>query len=329
MYSDGSSFLAKANIFLSELKAGSFPNASKLALCTSCSANTAQRVINRLRDEYLVPLEYNQEKHGYFLLKPDYTFPDILPPGKDELSAFVLAKAFLGLINDQTLNQKLNDIYFDYLAKSLHPKISKELKPISDFFSCDFTAVAKIADWGIMPMLQAAITGENLEIIYKSPWRHDQKKSYKCKIKKLHYSDGNLYLLILDTTGSYKTLNAAFIKDLSIITTPLEFKRDASKEYSGHENWLEGFGVYSGGKLEDITIKILPPAAEYYASQTWHDSQEDNWEGKTLVRKMKAMISPEIERRVMSIGRYLGEVEPLTLREKVLEQVREMVLKLK
>lgn len=329
MFSDGNSFLAKAHVFLTELKAGSFPNASKLALATTCSTNTAQRVIYRLRDEYLVPLEYNQEKHGYYLLKTDYRFPEILPPGKDELAAFILAKSFLSLVNDKTLNNKLNDIYFEYLSRSLHPQIVRELKPFNEYFSCDYTAIAKLADWGILEFLTAAISGESVEITYKSPWTHQSNKSYKCKIKKLHYSDGNLYLLIFVDSGGYKTLNASFIKHFQILETPIVFKRDDTKEYLGHENWLEGFGIYSGGKLEDITIKILPPASEYYASQTWHESQVDTWEGKILVRKMKAMVSPEIERRVMSLGKYLGEVSPEDLKERIFTQVEEMRGRLK
>ena len=329
MYSDGNAFLSRANVFLAELKAGNYPNASSLATATECSVNTAQRVIYRLRDEYYVPIEYHQERHGYYLQRADYQFPEILPPGKDELSAFVLAKSFLGVINDPTLNRKLNDIYHDYLAKSLHPEIANQLKPIADIFSCDLTAVSIIADWGILDLLQAAILGENLEITYKSPWRHQLNKTYQCRIKKIHYSDGNLYLLVTEPSGSYRTLNAAFIKSFQILESKIDFQATCEQDFRGDENWLEGFGVFSGEELTEITLRILPPAAEYYAAQTWHDSQQDSWEGAVLVRKLKAIISPELERRVMSIGRYLCQVQPESLHEKVLAQVQEMQALLK
>jgi predicted DNA-binding transcriptional regulator YafY len=116
-------------------------------------------------------------------------------------------------------------------------------------------------------------------------------------------------------------LNVSFIKDIKEVAKlpplgPGEEKEAPSKPY-----WLEGFGIWSGSKPETIEITIASPASRYYAAQTWHVDQEDQWDGDTLIRRFPGIASPELSRRVLSLGRFVLSVKP----EVILEQMRDDV----
>jgi predicted DNA-binding transcriptional regulator YafY len=90
-------------------------------------------------------------------------------------------------------------------------------------------------------------------------------------------------------------------------------------------SWLDGFGVWANQEIQQVIIKIAPPAAEFYAIQLWHAEQSDTWEEEVLVRSLPAMISPEIVRRVLSIGRHVISVEPIELKRLLQEEISSLV----
>lgn len=313
MIVDGTSLIKRANIFMAELKARRYPNSTKLAELASCSRNTAQRTIYRLRDEYMVPLEYDDSQKGYFLKDPKFELPQFLPPGKDELTALLLLRDLSQIIDSKDLQSAIDSIWNQFVSRN--SGISAELEPLSQVFSSEITSIGDLTDLGILDLVRAAHVGESVELKYKSPWRHAEPKVYRGKILRVHFSDGHLYLLFLDSTGRELILNASFIRDLNILkeTVKIATGKDADTRRASY--WLDGFGVWSGEEPELVEIRLLPPAAQYYAAQRWHVDQEDSWDGDTLVRKMQAIVSPEIARRILSLGRFVEAVKPKRLAE--------------
>lgn len=118
-------------------------------------------------------------------------------------------------------------------------------------------------------------------------------------------------------------LSAASVQSFTCLKEGLIYHENVDNKDTA-ENWLEGFGIWAGAKLEEVEIQILPPASQYYSKQIWHDSQEDSWEGEILVRRMNAIISPELVRRVLSLGRFVKSVRP----EELVELIRSDLKKL-
>ncbi len=323
MVVDGHTFMQRAQKFFSELQANRYPNSQSLAKLCICSKNTAQRTIYRLRDEYLFPMEYDSSEKGYYLTNRNFSMPHFLPAGKDELAALLLARDLIKNLDAKDINQNLDRIWHQFISNNT--QISRELEPLLSFFSSDLTVVGDVADFGVLRYVTAASTGESVRITYKSPWRHKEERIYEGQILKVHFSDGSLYLLFHDGEGHKRILNCSFIRSLSILDAtvkPPPLKPGEERIIS--ENWLQGFGIWAGEPLEDIEIKILPPAAEYYASQRWHADQEDEWEGEILVRKLRAITSPEIVRRILSVGKYITSIKPEKLRDETLSHIEAM-----
>lgn len=317
------SIYRRALVLLSELKAGKYPNAHSFAAQVGCSRNTAQRTIYRLRDEYLVPIEYDQSRKGYYLSDPRYELPQQLPPGKDELTALLLAREVVRNLDAADLTRSLDELWAQFSANN--SSVSRELEPVARCFSCDTTQVGDIVDFGVLEFVSLAAAGESVELTYQSPWRHTEPRIHRGRVASVHYSDGNLYLLFYSESGKEFVLNAAFIKNVRVLEEPVQIRRHDGDEPIGSENFRRGFGVWAGRELDDIEIHILPPASKFYASQRWHEEQEDFWEGEILVRRMRAIVSPELTRRVLGLGHFIGEVKPESLKASVLENARGML----
>lgn len=321
MVVDGSSFLKRARIFFAEMKAGRFPNASTLASLSGCSGNTAQRTIYRLRDEYLVPLEYDSSEKGYYLKNNDFELPETLPPGRDELAALLLSATLLKSLEVEDLKERLESLWTQFAVRN--SSVTRELKPLEKVFSCDMTEVSFASDLGALTYATYAAIGQDLKITYKSPWSGNGEKEFRGRIERVHLSDFTLYLLFHRDCNIKTTLNAAFIISCEKLDQHVEI--DTSKDLIGGENWLTTFGVFSGTEVEEIELRILPPASRYYATKRWHESQVDSWDGDVLVRRVHAVISPEITRKVLSLGKYVESISPESLRESVREHAEALL----
>jgi hypothetical protein len=158
--------------------------------------------------------------------------------------------------------------------------------------------------------------GQPVKITYRSPWRHEEDKEYVGLFQRLHFSDGILYAMFDDSRGRQIVLNVSFIKEIEEISS-LPANTDGQIYPPQKPYWLEGFGIWSGAKPDTIEIVIAPPASRYYAAQTWHPDQEDTWDGDRLIRRFPGIPSPELNRRILSLGRFVVSVKP----ESILEQL--------
>jgi len=315
-----STFLKRALLLQAELQRKSYPNASSFAELCGCSRSTAMRTIDRLRYEFGVPIDYDESQRGYYLTNPDFSFAS-LPPGRDELVVMILLSELLGMIDDVSLHSAVSSLWAR--VTNGRSDLNYDLEKIRERFSSETTSVAKLADIDLVRLLILCHRGQPVSLRYRSPWRHDEDREYIGLFQRLHFSDGILYAMFEDARkGREIVLNVSFIKAIDELAelpqgSHIEHSRqDVSKPY-----WLEGFGVWSGAKPLTIEITIAPPASRYYAAQTWHPDQEDSWDGENLVRRFPGLPSPELNRRILSLGRFVKSVKP----ESIVSQLRDDV----
>lgn len=324
MVTDGMSFIRRAQCFVIELQAQRYPNANTLSQQVGCSYNTAQRTIDRLQHEFGVPCTYDASKRGFYLLDKNYALPAKLPPGKDELTALLLARELLSSFDADDITKHLDGLWNQYAAA--HPAMSRDLGALREVFSSDATTVCEIADAQAIRFVTDAVIGQDLRITYESPWSGAGEKTFEGRILRVHFADGALYILFLDKKARKLTLNTGFIKTYQPLNYKVEIGNgnEQVSKLPGDENWLAGFGIWAGDDVVDVVVQIKAPASRYFASQRWHSSQEDIWDGENLVRKLKSALSPELVRRVISLGEHLAAVEPVQLRNLVLTQAEKV-----
>lgn len=319
---DTSTFLKRSLALQGELQKNRYPNASSLAAMCGCSRSTAMRTIDRLRYEFGVPIEYDESNRGYYLTKPDFSFAS-LPPGRDELVALILLSELATMIDDSSLHAAITSLWTR--ITNGRADLDRDLERIRSRFSSEITSVAKLADVDLVRLLGLCHRGQLVVVSYRSPWRHDEDRRYGGMFERLHFSDGILYALFKDGQGRDRILNVSFIKDVQEVSSlPAMPSDDLQIDGASRPHWLEGFGIWSGSKPEVIEIAIASPAARYYAAQTWHAEQEDTWSGDTLVRRFPGIVSPELTRRVLSLGRFVVGVKPEGLLHLMREDVRHL-----
>jgi predicted DNA-binding transcriptional regulator YafY len=311
---DSATFLKRALIFQADLKKRSYPNASTLAEKCDCSRSTAVRTIDRLRYEFGVPIDYDEAQRGYFLTVADFSFVS-LPPGRDELVALILSSELLSTIEDPTLRSAMSALWSR--VASGRADLNCDLEHIRTRFSSDSTSVAKLADIDLMRLIGLCHRGQPVAIVYRSPWRHNEDRDYEGIFHRVHLSDGILYAMFEDQRGRQLVLNVSFIKQIREIASVSKMPGCEATEQGSHRYWLEGFGVWSGAKPETIEIRINAPASRYYGGQTWHPDQEDEWDGEVLVRRFPGIPSPELNRRILSLGRFVLSVKPASILEQL------------
>lgn len=321
MYSDGSNFMQRAAIFEADLKSGKYPNATSLSEACGCSKNTAQRAIDKMREEFAMPIEYDASKKGFYLTDPDFSMP-FQNASREELTALLIMQSLSALLHSRELDMNLATLWSRFAAGS--KLLTKDLEKLTTFFSSDLTSVSEVTRAGVLEFLDTASSFDAVAIVYQSPWlKEKQPKTHRVKILKVRFSDGSLYLLVQNEKGNEFVLNAAFIEEYKKID---DFKGVSSGAPNG-EDWNSGFGIWRG-EAQEVTLRILPPASAYYAGQSWHAGQIDSWDDDTLVRKIPSSISPEIRRRILSLGSCLESVEPEELRETLKEELKVMLERL-
>ncbi len=278
MSSDGNTFLKRARLFHHELKKQSYPNASTLASLSKCSRSTAVRCIERLRDEYGFPVEYDSSEKGYFLTNLAFDFQS-LPPGKDELTALFLMRDLSRVIDAPDLRERLDNVWLSCVGSD--STLTRDLERLSEYFSSDLTSVSELSDLHVLALVNYAAVGEHVRITYQSPWRHTEEKTYDGKINKIHFSDGALYILFEELHREI-ILNATFVREIIVLPEPVKF--DAKREKDDH-NWLEGFGVWANEEMHTIEIEIAHPAAQYFAKQRWHVDEENVLTEQSLIKR--------------------------------------------
>ncbi len=309
MHTDGSSFLRRARVFIQALSANEYPNASVIMRIDGCSRSTAMRVIDRLRYEFAVPFGFDEARRGYFLRDSSYRF-STLPPGTDELTALLLMRDMARLVGSKDLYEKADSLWSNIVQGN--PRLEQDLRRLVSYFSSESSVVVKLSELRILDLLSVASRGDSVSLRYKSPWREGEAKVFRGQVLRVHLSDGLVYLLFHSESGREFVLNASFIEGFEVLDTSVSLPYISDVAQRAH-NWLEGFGVWAGAAVETVEVRIRPPGAHYYASQSWHEDQEDKWEEGHLVRTFPAIPSPELARRLLSLGRYLAAVKPTSI----------------
>jgi predicted DNA-binding transcriptional regulator YafY len=307
---DTSTFLKRALLLQAELQGSKFPNASTFANQCGCSRSTAMRTIDRLRYEFGVPIEYDDSNRGYYLTDPNFSFVS-LPPGRDELVVLILLSELLSLIDDPSLGAAVTSLWAR--VTNGRSDVHYDLEQIRERFSSETTSVGKLADVDLLRLLALSHTGQAVKVRYRSPWRHEEDKEHLGRFERFHFSDGILYSLFEDYRGRQMVLNVSFIREISEIDELPPRPVGAADGAPVKNHWLEGFGVWAGVKPVTIEISISAPASRYYEAQTWHPEQEDSWDGDTLIRRFPGAPSPELYRRILSLGQYVKDVKPASI----------------
>ncbi len=78
-----------------------------------------------------------------------------------------------------------------------------------------------------------------------------------------------------------------------------------------------------GGPVEEVVLRFRPPSASFVGEEVRHPAQQSDWERNgSLLYRMRAVVTPELQRWVYHYGRDVDILAPGHLREWVLAEAR-------
>ncbi len=295
-----------------------YPNCNTLADRFEVHRRTAERDIERLRDLFKAPLEYDPYRRGYYYTS-DFTLPQVwLSEG--EAVALYLGQKLLMQCRGTPFEE---DIHWA-LAKIralLPARVQVDLERVGQVISFHVDPLrgdeSQVATW--YRQLAAAIEQRRtVEMTYYSASR-DAVTRRRVDPYHLHFADGAWYVIgHCAERQAFRTF--ALFRILSLRVTDQEFliKSDFSiDDYLANAFFLER------GEPQEVVIRFDPYQARYIRERQWHPTQrlEEHPDG-SITLSLRVGGLGEVQRWVMSFGSHAEVLAPASLRQAVISELR-------
>jgi predicted DNA-binding transcriptional regulator YafY len=302
------------------LQAGRMPNASTLAREFEVSSKTIHRDLEFMRDRMDLPIQYDENRHGYFYTEEVEAFPTVQITEGELLALVIAEKAF----------QQYRGTHFERPLLSAIRKISEALPDTISLSLTDVqqtisfrTRAEPILDLKIFDELaKATANGRQLQLTYRKPGRSEPEERL---VDPYHLANinGEWFLFAYDhLRKDMRTFVPSRIKDVK--ATGKVFKRP--QKFSLERRLRGSFGVYSGQGEYEVVLRFNARAADYIREKKWHDSQVlKECAGGEVELQLKLSSLQEVERWVLSWGGDARVLAPGALADSVREAARRLL----
>jgi predicted DNA-binding transcriptional regulator YafY len=304
------------------LSAGRYPNCCLLAREFEVSAKTIQRDIDFMRDQLVLPIEYDRVRHGFAYSGAVGQFP-LITVSEGELVALLVAQKAVEQYRGTSFEKPLRTA-FQKLASSLGNDASVSLHDLSEAVSFHSAGIPR-SQINVFELLTEAIMSSQLvEFDYRSL---RARKAERRRAAPYHLAciNNQWYLIAGDQArGQLRTFALTRIDGVKKLRTFFERPADfsASKMLSG------SFAAFEAGKTERIRIHFDRFAARLVSERQWHSSQETRPAGREGIElTMHVGIAPDLESWILGWGDHAEVIEPGSLRDRISATVQRMAAK--
>ena len=304
------------------VSAGRYPNCSLLAREFEVSAKTIQRDVDFMRDQLVLPIEYDRGRHGFAYSQAVGQFP-LITVSEGELIALLVAQKAVEQYRGTSFEKPLQTA-FQKLVSSLGDDASFSLHELSEAVSFHSAGVPRgqINDFELLT--EAVMSSQLVEFDYRS-LRARKPERRRAAPYHLACINNQWYLIAGDQVrGQLRTFALTRIEGVKKLGTFFERPADfsASKMLSG------SFAAFEAGKTERIRIRFDRFAARLVSERQWHKSQQIRpaaQEGIELT--MQVGIAPDLESWILGWGDHAEVLEPAGLRDRISGTIRRMAAK--
>lgn len=184
---------------------------------------------------------------------------------------------------------------------------------------CDYAKKAELID-----QIMIGIEDRRaIELQYCS-LKSSEPSTYEVYPYGLTYHRGALYLVgLLVELGEVRHWKVNRIEGIELT----DHSFDIPEDFSLQEHLAGSFGIYQGDGDYHVRILFSPVVARYVSEASWHASQKLHPQRDgSLIAEFDLDSLEEIQRWLLSFGKHAEVLEPEELREKMTEEIREMML---
>jgi predicted DNA-binding transcriptional regulator YafY len=296
---------------------GLYPNCSYLADHLEVHKRTVERDIERLRDLFAAPIEYDRKKKGYY-----YTEPFSLPPVRlreGEAIALFLGQKLLAQCKGTPLEEFVENAMLKIrmlLSQEIDVSLERVVEAVSfhvDPLRGEEVEVAQ--NYGIL--VDAMEQRRVVEMEYYSASR-DAHTRRRIEPYHLRLVGGAWYCIAYcHNRREVRTFALDRMQSLTITEERFEIPKDFSiSEYLGH-SW-----IIERGTPTRVVIEFDSSQVPHICNKQWHHSQKlETLPDGSLRMTLTTGSLGEIMRWVLSFGSHARIIEPEALRRQVIAEL--------
>jgi len=299
------------------VSAGTYPNCNTLAKYFEVHRRTIERDIDRLRDFFGAPIEYDPSRRGYY-----YTEEFSLPPMRlkeGEAMALFLGQRLLmqcrGTPFEAFIRQAMAKIRMS-LPHEVEVNLESAVNAVSfhiDPFRGDEMEVA----YTYRLLISAIQQQRSVEADYYSA-SSDVTMRRRIDPYHLRFSDGAWYCIgFCHMRNEVRTFALDRMTKVSMTQDRFDYPKDFSLEQYLASSW-----VLERGEPARVVIEFDAEGAKYVRGRKWHSTQRlEELEGGSLRLSFLVGGLGEVMRWVMGFGEHAEIIEPEHLRGEVMEEL--------
>jgi proteasome accessory factor B len=294
------------------INSGNYPNAVTMARDLEVTDRTVKRDIQFLRDRYGLPIEYHEERYGYFYTRPVDRFP-VAAMTEAEMFALLVADKAIAQYHGTPFQKPLR-MAFNKLTGQLDGKERYSLENLG--LALSFRPFApEDADLDAFRVITRALMERRA---LKFDYRNLAAKHWlRRHVHPCHLAciDNHWYLFAHDVNRqAMRTFALTRLARPQLTAEVFERPKDFDPD-----TYLRGsLAVMKGDKEEDVVIEFDAWATDLVRGRQWHSSQELTKRpagGSRMRLRLNSL--EEIERWVLSWGTHARVLAPAALRARV------------
>lgn len=298
------------------LVADKLPNCSRLAGVFEVSYKTVQRDIDFMRDQLLLPIDYDQTNHGFRYTKPVSQFP-LVTVSQGELVALLVAQRAVEQYRGTSFEKPLKSA-FQKLASSLDQEAGISLHELAAAVSFRPAGVPS-GQMKTFEILAGALTeGQVVEFDYFA-LKADKPERRRVDPYHLTCIDNQWYLIAGDQVrGARRTFALTRISKVKNLKRPSR----RPSHFSVSEMLSNSFSAFEAAAAEFVRIRFDSFAARLVSERTWHKSQKISLlPDGGIELSMRVGVAPDLEKWILSWGAHAEVVTPQSLRDRMAQQI--------
>ena len=304
------------------LSAGRHPNCSLVAREFEVSTKTIQRDVDFMRDQLLLPIDYDRVRHGFAYTRAVAQFP-LITVSEGELVALLVAQKAVEQYRGTSFEKPLHTA-FQKLVSSLGDEANVSLHELSEAVSFHYAGVPHGQIKVFEALAAAVMTNQLVEFDYFSL---RARKPERRRVAPYHLACiTNQWYLIARDQDREDIRTFALTRVGSVTKLKISFERPA--DFSVSRMFSGSFAAFETGETERVRIRFGAAAARLVSERQWHKSQQIRSLGQAGIElTMEVGIAPDLESWILGWGDQAEVIEPVALRKRIAETVRSMSAK--
>jgi len=302
------------------IRAGEFPNATRLAGILEVSKRVIYNDRVFMIDRLGAPIAYDQEKGGWYYSSKTWILPNIMITEGELLALFLsleVARRYLGTSLEGSLRSAV-----DKISRSVKGPVSVDLDELKAHYTFASPALSDVREQTLLDLHRAIRENHRLWMRYFTASR-DEHTDRTVSPYHLYHAQGEWYLIAFDDIRQeVRNFAVGRIEDWSILTDT--FERDPG--FSIQEHMGSAFQTERGSEIVEVAIRFDPHQARYIRERRWHETQQiEELPGGSLILRFQSSGLGEVKRWVMQYGGHAEVLKPKSLRKAIYAEILNMV----